>query len=106
MAIVRKILGRSALAAAAATSVYTVPADKQAICTVSICNRTEDPIAIRLALADTSAPTNADYIEYGVEIPGGGVLERTGVVVDEGKHIVAYAVAVGISVVVYGLEQD
>lgn len=97
-------LGAEALAATTNTTVYEVPADTFAVVTVNITNRSTGSRNIRLALAALDTPTNAEYLEYDTEIVGAGVLERTGIVMDAGKKIVAYANSTDISVVIYGIE--
>lgn len=105
MPVAKKILGRSDLAATTNTSVYTVPAGAQAACNINVCNRGAAAVTVRLALSDSGAPGNADWIEYDVSIPAKGVLERTGISLDTGKRVVAYASAATVSVVVHGQEQ-
>jgi hypothetical protein len=100
-------LGVADLSATSVTDVYTVPANKIASFSVSVCNRNAStPVTIRLALGDTGTTQGTDeYIEYGRILNGGEVLERTGLVLDAGKILSAYASTTGISVVVYGFEE-
>lgn len=98
------ILGTSDLAAITDTIVYTVPADTFSVVTVNVCNRTNVPKNVRLAIAASGTPGNAEWIEYDVEILANGVLERTGIVLDATKNIVAYANSTGVGVQVYGIE--
>lgn len=99
------ILGTpSDLAATTNTTVYTVPADTFAIVTISICNRSTSTRDIRVALASSGTPGNAEYIEYDTELVANGTLERAGVVVDAGKNIVVYANSTDVSAMVYGIE--
>ena len=97
-------LGAEALSAATNTTVYTVPADTFAVVTASICNRSGADITVRLALASADTPTNAEFLEYDTTLVGNGTLERTGIVADAGKKIVAYSSTSDASVVVYGIE--
>jgi hypothetical protein len=92
------------LAAAANTTLYTVPASTFSIVTVSVCNRSNVPTNVRMALASTASPTNAEWIEYDAEIGAKGVLERTGIVMDAGKIIVVYSSVANVSAMVYGIE--
>lgn len=92
------------LAATTLTTLYTVPVGTFAVVTVSLCNRGTSNRAIRLAIASSGTPSNAEYIEYDAEILPNGVLERTGIVVDAGKNIVVYAGGTDISAMVYGIE--
>ena len=99
-------LGASDLAATTNTPVYTVPTSKVAVATVSLCNRNAGGVAVRLAISASGTPANADYIEYDTIIPGNTTLERSGLVLDAGKQIVAYASATGISAVCWGYEES
>ena len=98
-------LGASALSAATDTTVYTCPADTFAVVTVSMCNRNAASSSdIRLAVAASGTPTTAEYIEYDTELLANGVLERTGIVLDAGKNIVARSAGSDTTVVIYGIE--
>lgn len=101
------ILGQSAPAAATNTSVYTVPGSgtSRAVCNVSMVNTSGSPVTVRLALAAAATPTTSEYIEYDTILPGNGVLERGGLVIQTGKIVVAYASAATVSVSVYGYEE-
>jgi hypothetical protein len=98
------ILGKADLAATTLTTLYTVPADTFAVVTVSVCNRSTNNRAIRIAVAEAATPANAEYIEFDSTILGNGVLERTGIVLDAGKLLVIRADSTDISAVVYGIE--
>ena len=98
------ILGANDLAATTNTTVYTVPADTFAVVTVNITNRNSQSRNIRIATADDDTPTNAEWIEFDTEILGNGVIERSGIVLNEGKKIVAYTNSTEVNVVVYGIE--
>jgi len=105
------ILGTSNLSATTNTTVYTVPASTFAVVTVSICNRSASTISVRLAASTTAtltagggAPGSADYLEFGTQILANGVLERSGIVLEAARNIVAYSSAVDVNVVVTGIE--
>ena len=89
------------------TAAYTVPAANTASCSVMVCNIGEYSAKIRLAIVDGSAADIADedYIEYGVDIPAGGVLERTGLTLSAGETVVVWADKNTIVVRVHGYEE-
>lgn len=98
------LLGQAALSAATDTTVYTVPVGYFSLVSVSICNRGNSIASIRVALADDATPTSAEYIEYEAQIGANGVLERTGIMMNEGKNLVVYANNANVSVSAFGIE--
>ena len=98
------ILGQSAPSATTNTTVYTVPANTYSVVNVSILNRGTAAATVRLAVAASGTPGNAEYLEYGVSVPPNGVLERTGIAIDAAKNVVVYASTGDTSCSVYGLE--
>lgn len=99
------ILGAASPAATTNTTVYTVPASMTATFTVNICNRGTSDMSVRLAVAATATPSNAEFIEYDVTLPANGVLERTGIVAQATKQVVIYASTANASVNVFGIEE-
>lgn len=103
------ILGSVDLSAATYTGVYLVPVDTFSVVTVNIVNKNATSITVRLAVAKTD-PTGAtlpaadDYLEYDTEILPNGVLERTGIVIDESRKVYAYSSSANTAVMVYGIE--
>jgi hypothetical protein len=97
-------LGVADLAVATNTTLYTCPADTFAVTSVSVCNRGNSAISVRLAVAASDTPLNSEYIEYDVEILAKGVLERTGIVLDAGKKLVIRSSAANVSAVAFGIE--
>jgi hypothetical protein len=97
-------LGIANLSATTNTTVYTVPASVFSVVNVNLCNRTTGSITVRIAVSATASPADTEWIEYGAIIPANGVLERTGIVMSTTNQLVVWASAVGISVVVGGIE--
>lgn len=97
-------LGAFDLVAATNTTVYTVPADTFTVVSLSICNRSNSAISIRVAVSDTSTPTSGEYIEYDAEILAKGVLERTGIVMQATKNLVVRSSTANVSAVAFGIE--
>ena len=93
------------LAATTNTTVYTVPTGYYTVFNVSFTNISTNSVTIRLAMASTATPGTAEWIEYDTVIVPKGVFERTGLVLDQGKQVVAYASAASaVNVTVYGIE--
>jgi hypothetical protein len=97
-------LGTADLSAVTLTSVYTVPATTFTVATVSVVNRGAGAALIRIALASSASPSDAEWLEYDVSLSPKGVLERTGIVMDTGKILVVRSSATGVNAVVYGIE--
>jgi hypothetical protein len=97
-------LGTADLAAATNTTVYTCPTTTFAVVTVSVCNRGASAANVRIAVAASASPTDAEFIEFDVSLAAKGVLERTGIVMDAGKLLVVRSSAIGVNAVVYGIE--
>lgn len=93
------------LLALAPQVVYTCPADTFAVVSINIVNRnTASSARIKVALSDTSSPTNAEWIEHDSELLEYGVIERTGIVVGAGQNIVVESSAANVTAMVYGIE--
>lgn len=94
-----------ALSDATDTVLYVVPANTFVVATVSMVNRhATDTANVRLAIADSATPTIADYIEFDADLVAGGVLERTGLVINSGKYLVAYTSGGSVSAMAMGIE--
>jgi hypothetical protein len=99
------ILGRADLAAATNTTIYTVPTAKVATISVNICNRNNNSVTVRLAIATTGTPASTDWILYDLIIQGNSVLERTGLVLDAAELVVVYSNLANVTAIAYGYEE-
>jgi len=99
-------LAQSSPSAVTNTSVYTVPASKVSTFNVNVLNRSPSlPVMIRLAIAATSSPADAEWLEYDATIQPNEVLERTGIVASAGKILVAYVSLANVSINIFGFEE-
>lgn len=97
-------LGSADLSADTLVTLYTCPENTFTVATVSVCNRGNSAIAVRLALSTTDTPSDADYLEFDTEILGKGVLERTGIVLSAGDKLVVRSSAVSVTAIAFGIE--
>ena len=100
-------LGTANITATTATTVYTVPTATFSVVSVNIVNRSSStPALVRLAVSSSATPSADEWIEFDSSLVANGVLERTGIVMDAGKLIVAQTTTATptLSVVVYGIE--
>ena len=97
-------LGKAYLVATTDTVVYTCPADTFTVATVSICNRGNQVITLKMSVSDSGTPDASEYVEYDTEVLSHGVLERTGLVMNAGQKLVVWSNAVNVSAVVMGIE--
>jgi hypothetical protein len=91
--------------AATDTLLYTAPAGYFAVATVSIANRSNSAVAVRLGISSsTSTIGNNEFIEFETEILAKGILERTGLVIQAGYSILVRSNALNVNAVAYGIE--
>jgi hypothetical protein len=97
-------LGIADVAAATNTTLYTVPTGFFTVATVSLVNRSNQAMTVRLAISGTGTPTAAEWIEFDTEVYPKGVLERTGIVMGAGQNIVVFSSTANVSAVAFGIE--
>ena len=79
MAITYKVLGQSNPAATTNTTLYTVPAATQAVCsTLVVCNQAATSAFFRVAIRPAGAAIAAQhYIAYDTVVPANDVISLT-----------------------------
>jgi len=92
-------------AANTAETVYTSAATRYSTVSVSVCNRGPDTTQVTLSgsAIDNTIDTT-EIFEYRTELLPHNVLERTGIVVPAGEHLVVESTTTNVSVVVMGAE--
>lgn len=101
MTILAKV---SPAAANAEETIYTVPAAKQALCSVRFCNKTAAPITVDLGVMDSGESTTGvgGFLEYGATLLPNGILENTGLLLAAGDSLRISASSVNVACVVFG----
>jgi hypothetical protein len=100
-------LGSNNITTTANTTIYTVPSSTFSVVSLNICNRNASTAAtIRVAVASSASPNDAEWIEYDTSIVASGVLERTGLVMKATEVLVVQVSSATptISVVAMGIE--
>ena len=85
---------------------YAVPAGKEALCSINICNKSSTASAkvnVGLMLSSESSTQPGGYIEFGATIVPNGILERTGIFLSSEEKIgVTSDVTANVNYVVIG----
>jgi hypothetical protein len=97
-------LGTANLAAATQTVVYTVPGTTFSVVTLSVCNRTNTAITVRVAMSTSTTAATDEWIEYDTEILPKGVLERTGLVMQASLNLIVYSSSANVTAIAMGIE--
>ncbi len=69
--------------------IYTPGANVAAVCNVNILNAGSNNVAVRLGYNASATTVASAYIEFGAILSGGGVLERTGIVLSGTQTLIA-----------------
>lgn len=98
------LLGSYNLIAGNAQSIYVCDTEGGAVVTLNVCNRGSVTALIDVAISDTvNSPANSEWIEFGVEVLGKGVLERTAIALDTGQHLIVRSNQFNVSAVCWGV---
>lgn len=83
-----------------------------AILNINLCNITQSPVLVRIAISSKDAPEQSDWIEYDAYLNVSGtadndnVLERSGIAISGGDTVFVYAnVANAVSARAFGVEK-
>jgi len=106
MATAYKKLGAADLSASTNTSIYVVPSSKMSIVNCTVTNRSASAVTFRIAVAESGTPGNEDYYQYDTSLAANQSFQRTGIMMDTTKVLVAYGSSGDISVVADGIEVD
>lgn len=98
-------LGAVDLTAATDTLLYTVPAGTFTVASVSIVNRSNAAVTLRVGISNsTTTMSTTDFIEFETELLPKGVLERTGLVMDAGKSLLVRSSTANVTAMAFGIE--
>ena len=98
------ILGTHDLTGGVTQSIYACDTDQFTTANISLCNRHNVAVKVTLAITDAeNAFAAARYIEYETELKPKGVLERTAVIVPEGKFLTVLSSHNNLSAAAWGI---
>lgn len=98
------ILGSANLLNGPLQAFYVNNRSNATVVTVNVCNRnTSRPALVRLAVSASTTPLDTEWIEFDVEIPARGVLERSGVWVNSAQYLIARSNMPDVNVVTWGV---
>ena len=102
-----KVLGQSNPAAATLTTLYTVPASTQAVCsTITICNTASSATTYRIAVRPAGASiATSQYLAYDAALPANDTATLTlGMTLAATDVISVYAGSASVAFSAYGVE--
>jgi hypothetical protein len=98
------LLATADLAAATDVNIYTTPSGHHSVITINACNRRSSSVLLRIAVSSGGSPISRDYIEYDLLLTSHAVLERTSILVSEGRSIIVRSSSAGVTVTAWGIE--
>jgi hypothetical protein len=100
------VLGAQSLSAGIAQNVYVNNNSEAAVVTINVCNYNHISVKISIAISTLGhvGVTSGEWIEFGADLLGKGVLARTGVAVSSGQYIVVKSSESNVSTQVWGIE--
>jgi glucose-6-phosphate dehydrogenase assembly protein OpcA len=107
MAQAHKVLGQSNPAATTLTTLYTVPASTQAVCsTITVCNTASSATTYRIAVRPAGASiATSQYLAYDAALPASDtVLLTLGVTLAATDVISVYAASANVAFSAFGVE--
>ena len=98
------IHGAYVLYAETPQSIAQCRTDNLSTVTVNICNKGNLPTRVKLGFTDNESVFDAEtaWIEYDVEIPAHGVIERSGIVIPTGYYLTAQSTTSDVSAQAWG----
>jgi glucose-6-phosphate dehydrogenase assembly protein OpcA len=102
-----KVLGQSNPSATTLTTLYTVPASTQAVCsTIAICNTASSATTYRIAVRPAGASiANSQYLAYDAALPANDTATLTlGVTLAATDVISVYAASANVAFSAFGVE--
>jgi hypothetical protein len=107
MAQAHKVLGQSSPSATTLTTLYTVPASTQAVCSsLTICNTASSATTYRVAIRPSGATVATQhYIAYDAALPANDTVTLTlGIALSATDVVSVYAGATGVAFAAFGVE--
>lgn len=99
------ILGTHDLTGGVTQSIYACDTDQFTTTSLSLCNRHNVSVNVTVAITDVeNVIESAMYIEYETELKPKGVLERSALIVPEGKFLTVLSSHSNVSAVAWGLK--
>lgn len=96
--------GAEDLIANLAQSIAQGTTDRYIACSISLCNRNNQPVKVGIAITDAANTiANDEYIDKDVELLPSTVIERTGIAIKQGQYITVIADGARVSATAWGV---